>query len=294
IDSEKPELQVSEVAQDDPATTNFKFNLIASDKASGLAKIETSLDEGDFIIWQDNGSHIYVTATATTGKHILNVKATDNAGNTITQSTEFTIADLIAPYITEYPKNTIQGKTEYPNEVITVWLQKDLNVKSNSKGNFYLLTENKLAEGRYALWANVKKTDGTESPSSEKVYFEIKYPQQNTLDNILNTIKNNWFINIPLLGIGLLIILGLLFIRSRHKPQVKIVETKNTPSKIDSEDVDNIFKYLRSEVAQAFKILDKSKTKLEHKKNQAIALKKIQKDLTSAEKFIIEKCIKKK
>ncbi|MDO8583867.1 MAG: hypothetical protein Q7R83_01680 [bacterium] len=90
IDGGVPNLILKELPTDRLAPT-AKFQIQATDSASGIARHELQIDGGQKMLWKDPGTHLYMTDEVDIGKHTLSVTVTDLAGNTSTKSADFFI-----------------------------------------------------------------------------------------------------------------------------------------------------------------------------------------------------------
>jgi len=189
IDTEKPSIfDIREVERDDKTNPKVRFVFDAKDETSGIDHYEIQIDSGNPHKWQDDGSGIFETPALGPGDHTLIAKAFDKAGNSLANSTEFTIEALEPPTITDYPKKLASDEiliikgSAYPNVQVVIWLQRDKDepksqiVKSDNSGNFTFIAEEKLKDGIYKLWAEVVDERGARSEPTEKVTIAIEQP----------------------------------------------------------------------------------------------------------------------
>ncbi len=90
IDTEPPNVfNITQVQSSNffSARASFLFN--AEDKTSGVEHYEIQIDDGDTILWRDDGTHQYETPLVGTGAHTITAKAIDRAGNATVRSATF-------------------------------------------------------------------------------------------------------------------------------------------------------------------------------------------------------------
>ncbi len=190
IDTEKPEsLTIKQLDATDPTSKVLKFAFESTDKTSGIDYYQVGLDDAESQLWRDGtGASSYELPRPQAGKHTLNVRAVDKAGNYITKSFEFMVEASNAPLITDYPKRvtsgkafTIEGQAQSSSQVI-VWMQrsgseeKPYVTTSNEDGKFSRRIEESLPVGNYMAWAQSVDSNGIKSATSEKVAITVKAP----------------------------------------------------------------------------------------------------------------------
>jgi hypothetical protein len=186
IDTQNPDsLKISNTG--DYSDTKAKFLFESSDKTSGIDSYEVKIDNNNLEICKTG---IYESALSIIpGKHTIIVKSLDGAGNFLTSSAEFSIEKMVSPIITEYPKELknkedliIKGSIQYQNHELSVWLQKDEDqaksyiVKSDTNGEFIFTDGDKLGNGTYSAWIEVRDESGNKVSISEKVSIIVNEP----------------------------------------------------------------------------------------------------------------------
>lgn len=111
------------------------------------------------------------------GKHTVVVSAIDQAGNSTTAATDFTIEAIESPIITYYQEEIDSGDiiklrgTTYPDSDITILIKQEGKIiseelsRSNSLGDFALIVTKRLDPGVYTFTTRV--TDGRGAKSNE-------------------------------------------------------------------------------------------------------------------------------
>jgi len=242
IDTQNPEyFNISQVEVDDLTNPTVKFNFDASDAMSGISHYEIIIDGEEIEKWIDDETHIYETPILEPGDHKLIVKATDRAGNFLTNFAEFNIEAIQAPEITEYPKHLQSGEIiivrghSYPDSEVRISLQKDKDeaksyvVSSNEKGEFEFISEDKIYNGVYKLWASVTDQRGARSGDSEKIKIVVEQPKLLQIGSIAIDVLA---VIIPLIALVFLLIFMYIFmlrklksLRARIRKETKDVET---------------------------------------------------------------------
>lgn len=200
-------------------TPTIVFN--TTDSLSGVKYYKIKIGEGEFFSVEPETikDNQYTLPPQNIGKRNILIYAVDNAENYSVATEEFIIEPLLAPIITEYPKQLssgdvliIKGTTQYPNAQTEIWLEKDgeeaasQSVKNNANGNFTLVIEEKLADGIYKIWAEVSDARGAKSNSSEKVTIAVAQP---VISRVGDKVSNFLAVVVPL---ALLIVALLLII----------------------------------------------------------------------------------
>ena len=168
--------------QADPKANAEKRPIVAfntTDKTSGVDHYELRLDNGSWVIV----ANPYQIPKITSGKHKIEVKAVDKAGNATIGSVEVSVKDITAPIIIK-PENgstsaygseiVITGKSS-PNFQVKIFLDgKEIAiVKADSSGNFKYTYKELLRSGEHELYAIAVNADGIESPKSTITKFNL-------------------------------------------------------------------------------------------------------------------------
>jgi hypothetical protein len=300
IDTVKPsQFDITEISRESLTDSNVKFIFIAEDNLSGIDHYDVWIDGNAYETWVDDGSHEYIVSSIGPGKHVLNVKAFDRAGNYIDQSVEFLVEAINPPQITGYTKELRAGEvfnvsgTTYSNSVVTVWLDmeedesKSYQVNSNNGGEFDLTIDEGLEAGTYTMWAQVENPSGAVSLSSEKFTVVVKSSWA-----ILQWIKLfivRIIFNITTLIILIsLIILILLLIVWYELRRFMIIYHRNHPAKApcDAEVVVNkALSLLKDDVKEQIKKIEEAHTRKQFVEADEI-INRIKTSLDDADKFI--------
>lgn len=293
IDTEKPtRFDITEVKRDDPTDSRVKFAFDASDKTSGIDHYEVQIGSGNAEIWKDDGSHTYETSALTPGKHVLIAKAIDKAGNSLTNSVEFTVEALEPPTITKYPKELqsgeilkIEGDT-YPNSKVVLRLQRgnedaqSYDIESDGNGRFVFIASERPRDGTYQLWAEVVDKRGARSGPSDKLAIIIQRPA--ILEAATQAVT---FLAVVIPLIALIVLLLILawylwhkFTTMRNRLRKEVREAERA--------LHNAFDLLKETVREQVKMLEKAKTKRQLTDEEEKIIKQLRRDLDDGEKFI--------
>lgn len=291
IDTEKPErFDILLAPREDPTDPSVSFIFEASDRTSGIDYYEVRINNRESKIWRDDGTGIYQTQMPESGRHTLIVKAVDKAGNELQNSIEFNVEALDAPVITEYPREiqsgdllVIRGST-YPESKVTVFLRDSsilsFNTKSNREGVFMLVTDDRLKDGIYKVWAEVEDSRGARSGPSEEVTIIVRPP---TIIRIGTFAIGFLSVLLPLLG--LIIILIFILWYGWHKFKTLKKRIRKEVSDVE-RDLHKAFDLLREDIREQIKMLEKAKTRRQLTEEEEKIIKQLKRDLDDAEKFI--------
>ena len=293
IDTAKPSrFNITEITRKDLAEPKASFIFDAKDEVSGVDHYEIQIDGGNAQIWNDDGTKTYTTPVLEPGKHVLIAKVVDKAGNSLASSAEFAIESLNSPTITEYPKELQSGEilivrgTTYPNNKVTIWLQKEkddpqsFTVQSDRDGKFTFTADEKLGDGIYQLWAEVANAQGAKSLPSEKITIAVA--------KLATFSVGTWAVNFLAIIVPLVVLIfALLFIlwygwhkfsslRKRLRKEVREAESA----------LHKAFDLLKDNIQEQIKMLEKTRTKRQLTEEEEKILKQFKSKLGDAEKFI--------
>lgn len=279
IDATKPEsFTITEVTGSDPTDPRVAFRFDAVDTVSGISDYEIQMDGGDTVSWHDDGPHIYHINDLEPGQHTMVVRALDKAGNSLVESTTFTVEALVAPVITDYPSELASGSTlvirgkAIPDSAVNIFVKehaeepKTFTVPADSTGAFTFIMDDKLADGTYQVWAQVSDGRGAKSADSKEVTVLVRPIGFIRIGNLAVSFLS---VAIPLIALVVLAALLLLYGARRVREFRRAV---------------------RKEVTEAEEVLHESFTKLhfsvqEHVKKLEVARKR--RDLTKEEEHMV-------
>jgi hypothetical protein len=226
VDTKAPE---SFIITETPVIDAYGFTFDATDKGSGIEKYSIRVDEGGEVEWRDDGSHIYKAVGLIAGKHTLNVKAFDVAGNFIEQSFPFVVAVTQVPTFVEKIKNVIIGESlvlrfkTSPDSKVKVMYETDKGEKKEGEaikvadGIFVFTVAEKAVKGTYTVRA-VGITKGVESVPTEKITI-ISHGSIGYYAKVTFLFLKNEFVKI-LIGIFFIAILFYGWVKFKKRREV--------------------------------------------------------------------------
>ncbi len=293
IDAKKPEkLNIVLQPPAEPAEFNVRFFIEAADSGSGIDYYEIRINDGEKTVWQPPENGIFAAPALPAGNYVLKVKAVDKAGNFLAGSAGFSVGSLTPPQFTDWKPNmrtgdilVARGQT-YPLSEVTVWMEKNgqpfqvQTVKSEDKGMFVFIAEEKLEKGLYEFWAEVESEKGVKSEPSEKIAV---------------TARTNPFIEIGTKAISILAVLIPLILMTfallfsawwgwhkfagfRKKIRKEVYEAEQA--------LRRSFAVLHRDIRQYLTFLEKSAQKRKPTEEENRLLKKISQDLDESEYLI--------
>ena len=288
------QFNVTEVPPVDPTDSTVVFKLNIKGDASTVSRYIFQIDNGSPQTWSDDGSHQYMASSVSPGSHVFLAQAIDSAGNLFTTSANFTVAPLLAPTITDYPKQLQSGNvlvvqgTTYPSSTVIIWLQKDQGVtenfttESDQNGKFIFVDSEDLQDGNYHLWAGVTNAQGTTSAPGNTMIITVIPP---AVVRIGTWALNVMAVIVPL--VALLILLMLIVMYGWHKLRLlrrRIKKESHNAESVLHKAVD----LLRSDMRAYVEILEKTRTKRQLTTEEEDIGKQFKKDIELAEKIVRE------
>ena len=294
IDTEKPEtFDITQVSDSDTTSPKVSFIFNATDKTSGIDHYEINMDGKDADNWTDDGSHVYKTDLLAPGHHIMIAKAVDKAGNSRSNSVEFTVDPLTAPVIDDYPAQlqvgdpmTIDGHTDYKSATVTLYLAlgkatpDTYTVKTDDAGKFTFTMDKKIKSGLYTLWAITTDSRGATSQPSDKVTININ---SSSLLVIGSFVVNVLTILVPL--IALLILLVLLLLWSWHRFILMRERLRRDIRNVES-GLHKAFNLLRDDVREQIRALEKVRARRKLTEEEEKIIDRFKKNLDDVEEFV--------
>ncbi|MCK4540097.1 hypothetical protein KAU09_03020 [Candidatus Parcubacteria bacterium] len=300
IDTEAPlpfEITVPEVEIGEWPVMQFS----AKDERSGLKHYEIlvgALDGEVYGLEADKTE--FQLKDLNVGDHTAIVKAIDNAGNERVASVNFSINALESPKIKNYPREIKPNDNFYVNGAapadseILLFIQKSKGgiykdtVRSDINGDWFYLSSEKFASGRYIFWAVAKNKNGIESAPSEKISFLATPP----VFAVIGSFVIDYFtVLVSLLFVIFLIIALVIFIfgmikRKLKKETIEIEQVLHDNLKDYTQDIDNEFLRLSKYERKVGYKREKIKTKTILKKKIELAEKKILKEIKDVEDIV--------
>jgi hypothetical protein len=297
IDTTPPEIQKVEIKQEENTDPRPVVNIEATDTLSGLESYQILVDDKEFAsnTFQQLGQNkSFQIGPLNPGKHKIEFKVFDKAGNSKSEVKEIEIAPLKPPVFTTLiskegefslqppainkvlPKVTnqdwviVKGTSAYPETTVKVYFSKEgkepivKEVKTDSEGNWVLILDQPLEKGKWQISGQIFDKRGAQSPETEKIPLKVVS---------LSLIKQ--YLSLILIILLLIIALLLWYIRQiKKKHEQQIAEIKSQFQKL-KEKINRLFPALREETREQIEILDKRPGLSKEEKNLYEKLKEV-------------------
>jgi hypothetical protein len=174
-----------EIKQEDLEDWPF-LKFLTVDPGSGIMQYEVnigSLEEKGLVM--SPGLAELKTSNLTAGEHTAIVKAVDRAGNATYSTVKFIIKPLPAPEITYLPREIRTNEVLLVNGTagkdlfVTVYIRNQdgrvatSTARTNEDGSWQAYYSNRLAYGRFTVWATARNKNGIPSNPSAKLSFAV-------------------------------------------------------------------------------------------------------------------------
>jgi len=296
IDTVGPDpLKITQQEYSDQTNPQPSFLIETADSASGLDYFTIQIDNGAGLKWQDDGTHIFKIPFTEIGDHLLKITAFDKAGNSTVGSQVFTIKEIAAPQLTDYPGTillgsplSLKGVSETGNQVNIIiknkaGLEKLYTTQVGQDGKFAVNLDY-FPVGTYQVYA--QSIDGRGAKSLNKKVADIVIDTDHSILGLFPWLKDPAFLVPVSTFLATVLILGIIIglIRRRRKGRFGNI----------SQDIDNI-------IDNEFNILEQGVLKYfaeegHQKIKSLVATKKIETNLSklrSETKTNIKKKLKK-
>lgn len=288
-------IQIEEIKKSDILDPRSRF-LITSMNTKLGASYSIMLDNTPYV-WNDSGTHIFETVPLSKGIHSLKVSIESINSEIISKSISFTNSSILTPVFTDYSNNVIEN--EYivvkgladPMSFVTITSDgivggsdakhESVTVKSNEKGLFTYVSENRAVKGVYMITASAKSNDGVESGVSTPIKIAVSEKAgtlSGKLMNIFSTV-------VPLVAVLVLLILLVIFgwyriMHYKEHVRKRLLATRAI--------VDKSFSILEEDLEEETKILKKVKALKPLTEDEKTFVNQFKKDLEAAERTIEE------
>ena len=294
IDTEVPEsFEVVIDNENDATNPTPTFLFKTTDSLSGIEYYEVIIEREDKTTTTTTPQNIkdnpYKPLALPPGKHSLQVKAFDKAGNYTLASTNFEISPIKGLEITKIPISieigetlTVEGKAE-PGITVRIYIQKLEQepilerAKADSGGKFVLSYDKALVKGDYLVWAQAEDERGALSDPTKKYSLEVGLPPFLKIGKIALDYLTT-MITLIILIVGAVLVIFYTWYRISVWRKRVSKETKEV-----SQSVSGAFKALREEIEEQVSMLDR---KPGLTKEEKAIRDKLQEALDVSEKFI--------
>ncbi len=266
------------------------------DKLSGISNYEIKVGEGDLLkVAPDALSNPYVLPPQSAGDHTVIVRAIDAAGNSTTESADFSVSSIAPPQFTRFPADIaeedllkIRGVT-YADASVDLFMTDDGGrvstefSKSNSLGDFATAWSQKLAPGVYKLTAQVTDNRGAKSALTDPVTITIS---EKPLVKIGSLVVTYFMLSIAVI----LAIAFLAFLIWYLNHRFALLRRRISKGVIVSETAMHFaFNDLKKEVRKHVRILQKTKAKRTLTDEENNLIETLEKKIFQIEKELDEK-----
>jgi hypothetical protein len=290
VDLSPPSAIVIREKERTSATDKNAFVVEATDDLSGVARFEMSVDGGEAVPWDGQGS--FTPEVPGPGEHVLTVKAFDKVGNQTSKDQLFLVRSLDAPVLTYVPERVLTGDsvivrgTTYPNASVNAFTSfndgeaKEETVTSDGSGAFEAQVTGGARAGTYTVWFQVTDASGAMSPLSIKRSFTVSQPYIMLWGGAAVTYLS---VIVPLFALiillGLVLWLGYSFLRGYRKR----VRRETTEA---YEVVNEEFTLLRDDLRRQIGMLEKANQSRELTREEMKIFKELSRRLDYIERHI--------
>ncbi|MBD3248151.1 hypothetical protein GF382_02575 [Candidatus Falkowbacteria bacterium] len=227
------EIQVEQVENDWPI---LKFETM--DELAGIDRYEIVIDDlqaEPMVLTSDKST--FKVENEELGEHTAIVRAYDRANNVTSATVSFKVETIAAPEIKDYTAEISPGDkffisgTALPDVSVEVYTEKEggefttHRVEVDKDGNWFLVVDEKLADGRYTAWAKAINANGLHSQDSPRVSFLVSAP---IFAQIGSFVINYFTVLVSLLFmvvlIAILVVYLAVFIRKKLKKETLEIE----------------------------------------------------------------------
>ena len=291
-----PSITIEELKKINEFDFSTKFLLTSvGKKEKSLYKIEI---DGLEYPWNNQESGIFETPELSKGRHTIKVSVDTSEDEIISASASFTITSLLVPVFTDYSKDVkeneyivVKGLAD-PNTDIIInsnrilpdggdAINDQIVIKSNDKGLFTYVSENRAVAGVYIISAQARTNSGVLSEKTLPVKISVSTKTISVSTNIMKILSTL----IPLIGLLILLILLLIWgwyriSNYRENTRRRLINTKALVSKS--------FGILGEDVAEEIKIFKKIKARESLSGEERLFINQFKKDIELAEKAIVD------
>ena len=160
----------------------------ATDAISGIDHYVATFDgaSSSTIMLSDVQNGVYTAPPLLAGKHIVEVSAFDKAGNYMSENTEFTIAGVTMPEVTNFPATVIEKSPIVLEGIADSGASVTVDVNdgagktvsegkmiADGTGHWLYAVESGLGGGKYALGVSMITTQGAVASSTDKMFINV-------------------------------------------------------------------------------------------------------------------------
>jgi hypothetical protein len=219
IDTVPPLAFTPEADPKENATSPPIIAFATTDATSGVDHYEIRVDKGDWTVI----TAPYRMPRISSGKHLIEVKAVDKAGNERIGNVTISVKEIPTPVITKPANGSFVPYTDEllimghssPRDQVEIYLdgKKIARVTADKNGNFEFTYKSLLKSGKHKLYAIAVTPNNIESRKSDEVVFTLD-PRAFTVGGFVVP-GTALFTSLLTAFLIILILLILFFVRSR-------------------------------------------------------------------------------
>jgi hypothetical protein len=293
IDTEPPsELNVEVLDRTDLTNPRVKLLIDGQDAASGIDQYEIVIDDGEPIVWQNDGSGVFESPALAPGNRTIVVTAVDRAGNKTASTVQVKVSQLDPPALTVHTNLLHAGQliairgVSYPDSQVELRVLRDgeefanEQIVSDRLGVFTYIMNEQVEAGVYTLWGRVVDSRGARSEWRSMGVISVEPTASETIAAANRFIRYYQLIAIvsALASALLLAIFLIVLIRRRRLRMLVRRETRST-----ARVVHEVFDFLRDDMKQQAAALKLGKTSNEQVQALRKLLAHLKKSLDKAE-----------
>jgi hypothetical protein len=291
-----PSIEIEELKKKDEFDPHSRFFITSVGKRP-KAPYNIEIDNTPYV-WEDSGNHIFETVPLSRGIHSMKVFFESIDSDIISGSISFNTNSILAPVFTEYSNNVkendfivVKGKVDPLNYVIinsdallsngNTSFRESVTVRSDEKGVFTYVSENRASRGIYTITGQARTTNGVES----SITSAIKISVQADTKSLFGKITDMYSLMIPAIALFALLIIIIIYgwhriLHYRERMKRRLLETRAL--------VNKSFSILEEDAEEEAKILKKNKSLKPLTEEERNFVNQFKKDITSAERTILD------
>ncbi|MGI9118280.1 MAG: cohesin domain-containing protein [Minisyncoccia bacterium] len=296
VENTTPSLQIEEIKKKDELDPRSRF-LITSINTKPGALYQIVLDNNPYV-WNDSGSHIFETVPLTRGIHSIKVSIDTLDGNVLSKSISFSNTGIATPVFTDYSNDVVENEyivvkgTADPSTFVIITsdailengvsgVHESVTVKSNEKGLFTYVSENRAKKGIYMISASSRSVGGIESETTTPIKISVSEGIKPVAGRIMDTLS----LVIPIAGLLALLIAitvygwyKILHFKTRMRKRLSVTKTL----------VDKSFDILQEDIDEEVKIFKKVRDRKPLTEDERSFVNQFKKDISAAERTIVD------
>lgn len=289
-------LQIEEIKKKDEMDPRSRF-LITSTNAKKGASYQITLDNTPYV-WNDSGNHIFETVPLSRGIHSIKVSIETADSTVISKSISFSNTGIAIPTFTDYSNDIVENEyivvkgTADPSTFVIITSDavladggeskhESVTIKSNEKGLFTYVSENRAVKGVYMISASARSVGGIESETTPPIKISVKESAKPIAGRIMDVFS----LIIPIAGLLVLLIIITIYgwykiLHYKERMRKRLATTRTL--------VDKSFNILEEDLEEESKIVKKARDNKTLTEDERSFVTQFKKDIDAAERTIID------